>query len=811
MTLDRFAYLAEPHHQILETLCAEALERGDLSEAFWLSDRRCRIRPFPDAHSFVLRAEALYRMGERLPAIRDLEAALEISPEDLAANRRMLSWGRPAAQLEAARVLIDCEHDFRALRQAIGLLCKCGKSAFASLQTRGDKIEGWAAWKGDTDIRLTVADEAASVEHHFGSNSRHPLSPELGKAISIKFPNMPGKVFSVTLGGDVLAQLRTGDPVGELRPASLTTGGVSNAGDAGVTLVVPVYKDYRATKACLEALLGHLDRTRGCRVVIVSDASPDRRIRGLLRRLPAEGRLSVLTLAENRGFAGAVNCALREIAGGDVILLNADTILPEGFIDRLTAAAHSSSDIGTVTPLSNNGELMSFPVPNRANAVGDATEVEHINQVAGRVNASVVIDIPNGIGFCLYIKRACLDAVGALSETYRRGYMEDVDFCLRARLLGFRNVCAPSVYVGHIGSRSFRKQKRSLVVRNLRILEQRFPDYRSECADFVLADPLKPARHCLELGLLASRPRGVLLVTPSGAVGEVARERARREHSCAGKSVLIMEIGYGPRGAIARLRDADNGAPQSLDVVLSTNEPTELIGLLRQVQLDGIEIFDPRAIPTPIVDAITGLGVAYDLFFVQVPEPNSVHAVVAGARRVLVPAATAAKIASPAKHSAITVVAPAKRAQPRPVVGNTARLGLLPIRRCAREHQFIRELIARLAAARPDLEIVVLGAMPDDLELLRAGAFVTGPIEASELNQLFRRYRLDRIVICMVQPLFGHPMLSSAHSGALPVAYIDWSESSSQPRDGDLVLDREASAETAVRRVLPWLENKAAA
>jgi O-antigen biosynthesis protein len=81
----------EPHHQCLEMQCAEALQRGDPDAAYRLADRRCRIRPLPDAHCFVLRAEALYRMGERAAAIEDLEAALEIAPEDLAVNRRMLN------------------------------------------------------------------------------------------------------------------------------------------------------------------------------------------------------------------------------------------------------------------------------------------------------------------------------------------------------------------------------------------------------------------------------------------------------------------------------------------------------------------------------------------------------------------------------------------------------------------------------------------------------------------------------------------------------------------------------------------------
>ena len=74
----------------------------------------------------MLRAEALYRMGERAGAVADLATALRIAPEDLAANRRMLAWGKPRQQAAAARTLIDCERDPRILRQAIALLRKSG-------------------------------------------------------------------------------------------------------------------------------------------------------------------------------------------------------------------------------------------------------------------------------------------------------------------------------------------------------------------------------------------------------------------------------------------------------------------------------------------------------------------------------------------------------------------------------------------------------------------------------------------------------------------------------------------------------------
>ena len=136
-----------------------------------------------------------------------------------------------------------------------------------------------------------------------------------------------------------------------------------------------------------------------------------------------------------------------------------------------------------------------------------------------------MIDLPSGVGFCLFITRECLDEVGLLSEAYSRGYFEDVDYCLRAREAGFRNVCATGIYVGHVGNRSFENEKRRLVIRNLAILNERFPDYERECPAFVEADPLKSARANLEERL--GPERTVVLLLASAAWGPRSSSNAR--------------------------------------------------------------------------------------------------------------------------------------------------------------------------------------------------------------------------------------------------------------------------------------------
>ena len=181
-----------------------------------------------------------------------------------------------------------------------------------------------------------------------------------------------------------------------------------------------------------------------------------------------------------------------------MLLLNADTLVPPWFVGRLRQAAHSSKDIGTVVPLSNNGGISDFPIPHQVNPIGSYEDVVELDRVAQCANRNLVVDLPNGTGFCLYITHACLSAVGHLAETYQRGYLEDVDFCLRAREQGFRSVCAPDIYVGHAGSRSFGEAKRALVLKNLTVLDHRFPGFRMETSSFVKADPLRPARINIE-------------------------------------------------------------------------------------------------------------------------------------------------------------------------------------------------------------------------------------------------------------------------------------------------------------------------
>ena len=183
-----------------------------------------------------------------------------------------------------------------------------------------------------------------------------------------------------------------------------------------------------------------------------------------------------------------------------------------------------------MTPLSNDATILSYPDRGGGNDVPDLAETARVDALARRVNGGCAIDIPVGVGFCMYIRRACLDAVGLLrADMFAQGYGEENDFCLRARHLGWRHVAAPGVFVAHVGGHSFGTAARHLRARNAALLERLHPGYAELIAAHAEADPLAEARRRLDLARWrAARRRGgeaVVLITHA-AGGGVERQIA---------------------------------------------------------------------------------------------------------------------------------------------------------------------------------------------------------------------------------------------------------------------------------------------
>lgn len=193
-------------------------------------------------------------------------------------------------------------------------------------------------------------------------------------------------------------------------------------------------------------------------VIVVDNASTDGS-----DTLAADAGVRVIRLPENRGFAAGNNVGIRASRGGVLLLLNSDTLVPPGAIDRLLAVLTAHPDVAVVGPRLVDGQgrrelsfgRMITPLNERRQQRlmrrlerGDPSARTHVDALTSREHHPDWVS-----GACLLVRRDAAEAVGLLDERYFM-YTEDVDFCAAIRARHQRVLFTPEVEVVHLRGRS---------------------------------------------------------------------------------------------------------------------------------------------------------------------------------------------------------------------------------------------------------------------------------------------------------------------------------------------------------------------
>jgi len=301
---------------------------------------------------------------------------------------------------------------------------------------------------------------------------------------------------------------------------------------AGISIVVPVYRGLADTQTCLESVLRTTSKGQ-LHIVIVNDASPEQEITAYLRQLAArDARVELIENASNLGFVASVNLGMQRHGDDDVILLNSDTEVAGNWIDRLREAAYRERSIATVTPFSNAATICSYPRFCVEGPMLADMSTAALDRYFAAENAGQLIDVPTAVGFCMFVRRDCIDEVGLFdAERFGRGYGEENDFCMRARGTGWRHVLALDAFVRHSGGVSFGGEKAVRVHEAQELLATLHPDYAPAVARHIQEDPARTARLKVDLARVrASDLPSVLFVSHIGGGGT---ERHLRELAAA--------------------------------------------------------------------------------------------------------------------------------------------------------------------------------------------------------------------------------------------------------------------------------------
>ena len=598
------------------------------------------------------------------------------------------------------------------------------------------------------------------------------------------------------------------------------------------TVVVPVYRGLEATLACLDSLFA--STPPDARLIVVDDAGPDPALAAALDSLAQSGRITLICHPRNRGFPAAANTGLRAAGDDDVVLLNADTLVPPNWLERLRQVAHGAADIGTVTPFSNDATLLSYPRQEGGNAVPDRAAVTRLDRLADRANGGRSIDIPTAVGFCMYIRRDCLEQVGPLREdVFAQGYGEENDFCLRARTLGWRHVAAPGVFVGHVGSVSFGAARSPLLTRNLAILNRLHPGYDALIAADHAGPALAAARRRIDLAALASSRRGrrssptsVVLITHDlgGGVQRQVDVRCAAIRAAGETPIVIRPILARPLLQGTGECRVDLGPDQPNLIYQVGAEFAELTRLLAASRPRLVEVHHMLGHDHGLMALAGRLGVPYEVYihdyawfcervtlvgferrYCGEPDIAGCEACIADAGRNIdedIPVAAlvarsaadlaaAARVVAPSDDVATRIARhfpgiraavepwddsrPAAAIRPPPATRDGPRVvGILGAIGIEKGYDMLLACARDAAARALPLRFVVLGHTTDDARLLQTGAvFITGEYREDELPRLIRAERIDLAFLPSIWPETWCFTLSEAWRAALHVVAFD--------------------------------------
>lgn len=377
-----------------------------------------------------------------------------------------------------------------------------------------------------------------------------------------------------------------------------------------VDVIVPVYKGLEDTRRCILSALASLCETPW-RLVVINDASPEPAVTQWLRDIAAsEPRMVLLENPENLGFVGTVNRGMALSADADVLLLNSDTEVANDWLDRLCAAAYRDDRSGTVTPFSNNATICSYPRFCEPNTLPDGHTTASMDALCAATNPGAAVDVPTGIGFCMYIRRACLDDVGLFDvPNFGKGYGEENDFCRRAHAKGWRNLHALDTFVLHAGGVSFGASKSQRELDAMETLRRLHPDYESEVMKFIALDPAQPYRRALDIARLGAGFLPTVLSVVHDRAGGTLRHVRELGAALAGQAHMLV-LSPVP-GARVRLGMASEKEELALDFSVAT-QFDDLVALLRSLPVGTVH-FHHLLGHDPIMKTLPSrLGVPYD-------------------------------------------------------------------------------------------------------------------------------------------------------------------------------------------------------
>lgn len=241
-----------------------------------------------------------------------------------------------------------------------------------------------------------------------------------------------------------------------------------------VQIIIPVFNASADVDECVQSIIKHTSSP--FEIILSDDSSNAFTIERLSLLAQRDPRVRVHLNDVNLGYTNNINQAIQQTVADCFVLLNSDTIVSPGWLDKMYAALNVSDDTAAVGALSNAASWQSVPQVKSGkewavNPLFDGVTVEAMARLIEDLSEQAYPEFPLLNGFCTMFRRRVLEEANFFADdAFPRGYGEENDLCLRAGDLGYKLRVADDCYVFHKKSRSFGAGQRKELSKKANVL-----------------------------------------------------------------------------------------------------------------------------------------------------------------------------------------------------------------------------------------------------------------------------------------------------------------------------------------------------
>jgi len=235
-----------------------------------------------------------------------------------------------------------------------------------------------------------------------------------------------------------------------------------------IAIIVLNWKQPKLTLETITSLLKIKQISFEYKIILVDNGSSDDSLKIFNQEYKNNNSVKILETKDNLGYAGGNNFGIDYALKNNfdfIILLNNDVLVDPNFVDELLKEANNYDIVGPKIYFAPGYEYHKDRYQKKDlgkviwsmggqmdwnNIYGSNIDIDKVDHGQFKKNINNVDFVS---GCCLMAGRQVFETIGKLDENYFM-YLEDVDFCQRAKMAGFKMACISKSIIWHLNSGS---------------------------------------------------------------------------------------------------------------------------------------------------------------------------------------------------------------------------------------------------------------------------------------------------------------------------------------------------------------------